>query len=463
MAELRIVPVTGIGEVRPGDDLAEMIAGVAPWLEDGDVLVVTSKIVSKSEGRLVELPPAGPARDAARERVIASETARVVATRGPTRIVQTRHGLVLASAGVDASNVDPSWLVLLPVDPDASARALRAELRERRGVDVAVIVTDTMGRPWRLGLVDVAIGVAGLDPLLDHRGQRDAYGNELHVTITAVADQLAAAAELAKGKLDGVPVAVVRGWPLVSATDGPGARALVRSPELDMFRLGTAEARAEGHAAGLAEGHAAGLAAGMLAAAGPDDAVAFGDAPVDPEAVDRAFATAVRALAGSGALHRLYGVAGGRHPGGQQPGDHRAGDVDGSWTGVQPVTRAAETGAPLPQRTAEIVVATVGAPGDLQAAVAVGAAVQRLRAALAAEGLAAAWIPAVPGGTPGSVAGGPGAIAGAPGSVAGIAIPPGHVPLGLLAIGAPASGTPNPSVPRTDPEGADGSAVTCVR
>lgn len=252
---LLVLPVRGIGEVTPGADLAGIIWAAAPWLRDGDVLVVTSKIVSKAEGRLVPVPPEeGPARDAAREAALAAETARPVATRGPTRIVQTRHGFVLASAGIDASNVDPSYLVLLPVDPDASARALRAGLRELSGRDVAVIVTDTMGRPWRLGLTDVAIGAAGVPALRDHRGEVDPYGNDLYITQLAVIDELAAAGELVKGKTDQVPVAVVRGFlparapdgEAARAPDGEGARVLVRDPESDLFSLGTAEARADG-------------------------------------------------------------------------------------------------------------------------------------------------------------------------------------------------------------------------
>src|SRR5690606_17747327 len=193
---LEILPVRGIGEVRPGDDLAALIAHAAPWLRDGDVLVVTSKIVSKAEGRLVEVPADGPEREAARAQALTAETARPVARRGNTRIVQTHHGYVMASAGIDESNVDRTCLVLLPKDPDASARGLRAALRERAGVDVAVIVSDTMGRPWRLGLVDVALGAAGIDPLRDHRGEIDPYGNELRLTEMAVVDELAAAAEL---------------------------------------------------------------------------------------------------------------------------------------------------------------------------------------------------------------------------------------------------------------------------
>ncbi|MFI1990069.1 coenzyme F420-0:L-glutamate ligase [Actinoplanes sp. NPDC020271] len=242
---LEILPVEGIGDVTPGDDLAELITAAAPWLRDGDVLVVTSKIVSKAEGRLVEVPADGPERDEARVRVLESETARVVARRGPTTIVQTRHGFVMAAAGIDASNVDKTHLVLLPADPDASARRLRADLAAR-GLDVAVIVSDTMGRAWRNGLTDVALGASGIDALLDHRGQTDPYGNELSLTQMAVVDELSAAAELVKGKCDQVPVAVVRGYPIRRENADVGVSVLIRDGQSDMFSLGTAEARAEG-------------------------------------------------------------------------------------------------------------------------------------------------------------------------------------------------------------------------
>jgi coenzyme F420-0:L-glutamate ligase/coenzyme F420-1:gamma-L-glutamate ligase len=245
---LRIWPVTGIGEVRPGDDLAAIIGDAARWLADGDVLVVTSKIVSKAEGRLVDVPTDDPEEfERARQAAIDAESVREVARRGPTRIAQTRHGLVLASAGVDASNVERGWLALLPEDPDDSARRLRSGLRDKLGVDVAVVITDTMGRPWRLGLVDMAIGVAGLRPLRDHRGEIDPYGNQLQLTQQAVADELAAAGDLVKGKLTGVPAAVVRGLdPAMLADDAAGAAALVRPSNEDLFSLGTAEAREAG-------------------------------------------------------------------------------------------------------------------------------------------------------------------------------------------------------------------------
>jgi coenzyme F420-0:L-glutamate ligase/coenzyme F420-1:gamma-L-glutamate ligase len=243
---LEVLPVRGIGDVTAGDDLAALITANAPWLRDGDVLVVTSKIVSKAEGRLVEVPADGPEREAAREEVLAAETRRVVARRGPTAIVQTHHGFVMAAGGIDASNVDKTHLVLLPADPDGSARALRATLLAR-GLQVGVIVSDTMGRAWRNGLTDVALGAAGIEPFRDHRGEIDPYGNELQLTQMAVIDELAAAGELVKGKCDQVPVAVVRGYPGAGTAETAGAVALLRDAASDMFSLGTAEA----HAAGL--------------------------------------------------------------------------------------------------------------------------------------------------------------------------------------------------------------------
>lgn len=241
-----VLAVRGIPDVRPGDDLAKLIVAAAPWLADGDILVVTSKIVSKAEGALADVPESGPEREAARERILQSQTARIVATRGHTRIVQTHHGFVMASAGIDNSNVERSQLVLLPEDPDRSARALRRTLRDEYGLDVAVIISDTMGRPWRNGLTDVALGCAGIEPLRDYRGETDPHGNELHITQMAVVDELAAAAELVKGKVDRVPVAVVRGL-LTSTRDSSGViPTLIRDAEHDLFSLGTAEARALG-------------------------------------------------------------------------------------------------------------------------------------------------------------------------------------------------------------------------
>ncbi|MFC5180109.1 coenzyme F420-0:L-glutamate ligase [Actinomadura harenae] len=230
----QVFGVPGMPEIGEGSDIAALIP--ADLVEDGDVLVVTSKIVSKAEGRVLVADD--------REKAIDAETVRVVARRtherGETRIVETRQGLVMAAAGVDASNTEPGTVLLLPVDPDASARRIRARVRELTGANVAVIVSDTMGRPWREGLIDNAIGAAGISPLDDFRGRTDNYGNPLQATITAVIDQLASAGELAKGKVSGVPVAVVRGLSdLVTDDDGPGARSLVRSPEEDMFRFGS--------------------------------------------------------------------------------------------------------------------------------------------------------------------------------------------------------------------------------
>jgi coenzyme F420-0:L-glutamate ligase/coenzyme F420-1:gamma-L-glutamate ligase len=233
-----VTPVTGLPEITEGSDLARLIEAAlieaaVPGLADGDILVVTSKIVSKAEGRLIH---------ADREQAIDAEMVRLVAQRGPARIVETRHGLVMAAAGVDNSNTPPGTVVLLPVDPDASARRLRKELSGRLGVSIGVVVTDTLGRPWRVGQTDAAIGAAGVAPVRDFRGQRDTFGNLLEVTLTAVADEIAAAADLVKGKTDGVPVAVVRGLAdLVTADDGPGAAALIRPASEDMFRFGSTE------------------------------------------------------------------------------------------------------------------------------------------------------------------------------------------------------------------------------
>ena len=233
MAKLTVVPVTGLPEIAAGSDLAALIAETAADVRDGDILVVTSKIVSKAEGRVV----AGP-----REQAIEAETARVVARRGATTIAQTRHGLVLAAAGVDESNTAPGSVVLLPEDPDESARRLRKALHARTGRTVGVVITDTMGRPWRAGQTDNAIGAAGVTPVRDYRGEADTFGNILEVTVAAVADEIAAAADLVKGKSRGVPVAVVRGLAdLVTEQDGPGARELIRPAGEDMFRFGSAD------------------------------------------------------------------------------------------------------------------------------------------------------------------------------------------------------------------------------
>ncbi|MGR0218488.1 coenzyme F420-0:L-glutamate ligase [Agromyces sp. ZXT2-6] len=253
--------LAGIGEIRPGDDLVEVIVTAAGGtLVDGDILVVTSKVVSKAEGRIVR------ARD--RERAITDETVRVVATRahadGVTRIVENRLGMVAAAAGVDASNTDDGTVLLLPVDPDASARTIAAGLRSRTGAHVGVILSDTLGRPWREGQTDVAIGAAGVQVFDDLRGTTDAAGKPLSVTMPCVADELAAAGDLVKGKAGGWPVAVVSGLGrIVGSLDLPGARSIVRPSERDLFRMGTDEAIAHGMVAGRSAGYSAGKSIGF--------------------------------------------------------------------------------------------------------------------------------------------------------------------------------------------------------
>ncbi|MEO7146411.1 MAG: coenzyme F420-0:L-glutamate ligase [Terrimesophilobacter sp.] len=252
MVGISLWSVPGIPEIVPGDDLNQIIAdavtsvgGVGNGaLLDGDIVIITSKIVSKAEGRRLNA--------ADREDAITAETVRVVATKahagGVTRIVENRLGLVLAAAGVDSSNTDPGTILLLPVDPDSSARGLCAALRKRFDARVAVVVSDTLGRPWRLGQTDVAIGAAGLRVLDDLRGSVDAGGRTLDATITAVADEIAAAADLVKGKAGALPVAVLRGLGhLVGDLTEPGARSIVRPTSDDLFSQGTAESYRDGY------------------------------------------------------------------------------------------------------------------------------------------------------------------------------------------------------------------------
>ena len=239
---ISITPIEGLPEIREGDDLAELIAERA-GLQEGDVLVVAQKVVSKAEGRVVRLADVEPSEEARslagdedprRLEVILRESKRIVRSRPPLVIAETRHGFVCASAGVDSSNAPgPETVVLLPEDPDASAGRLRERLRELTGAEVGVIVSDSFGRPWRQGTTDVAIGLAGVRPLLDLRGERDPAGYELHATVIAVADELAAASELVLGKTSGIPAAVIRG----ASIAGPGsARDLVMPAERDLFR-----------------------------------------------------------------------------------------------------------------------------------------------------------------------------------------------------------------------------------
>jgi len=250
---------TGLPEIGAGDDLATMLGDhFEGMLQEGDILAVTSKILSKAEGRQVAA--------ADREAAITAETVRVVASRshpkGVTRIVENPLGLVMAAAGVDSSNTPEGSVLLLPVDPDGTARDLCRALRQRFGISLGIVITDTFGRPWRTGQTDVAIGAAGLRVLDDLRGTNDSQGRRMDVTVAAVADEIAGAADLVKGKTSGNPVAVLRGLGhLVGSLDEPGARALVRAAAEDMFRLGSDEAWQEGYAAGIAHAAASSTAA----------------------------------------------------------------------------------------------------------------------------------------------------------------------------------------------------------
>ena len=374
-AELRVWGVSGLPEIGEGDDLAEHLA-VASQLRDGDIVVVTSKVVSKAEGRI---------RHTDREQAIDAETERVVAQRGPTRIVQTRHGLVLAAAGVDASNTEPGTVVLLPENPDGSARRIREGLRDRLGVSVGVIVSDTFGRPWRVGLTDVAIGAAGLDVLNDLRGSSDTHGNPLDVTVTAVADELAAAGDLVKGKLDGVPVAVVRGLDhLVGATDATGAQAMVRPADEDMFRFGSRDVVAARRT--IRE---------------------FGDEPVDPAAVRRAVAAALTAPAPHHTTPWRFVLVESPHERKRLLDAMLAAwveDLRGDGFGEESITRRTRRGNVLRNAPYLVVPCLVGAgmheyPDQRRAraeremfAVSMGAGVQNFLVALAVEGLGSCWV-----------------------------------------------------------------------
>ncbi len=248
--EFRVIGITGLPEITPGSDLVELAIEAAGnqglQLSNRDVLVFTQKIVSKAEGRLVRLSDVQPsalaevfARDGARDpravEVVLREARRVVKMDRGILITETHHGLVCAQAGVDASNVpDPETVALLPADPDRSAAQLRSAIRERTGADVAIIISDTFGRPWREGLTNVAIGVNGIAPLLDYRGKQDPHGRPLTATLIAVADELSSAAELVMGKLDRIPVALIRGYSY--QLDGGKGADMVRPADKDLFR-----------------------------------------------------------------------------------------------------------------------------------------------------------------------------------------------------------------------------------
>ena len=250
MSEIRIIGLAGIPEVHAGDDLPAMIVTAArdgASIDDGDVLVVTQKIVSKAEGRIVDLATVTPSpfaeryaalfeKDARQIEVVLGETKRIVRMEHGVMICETHHGFICANAGVDASNVEKTGtLCLLPVDSDASARGIRTAVRAALAVDVAVVISDTFGRPWREGHVNFAIGLAGIRPVIDYAGQHDPGGYELRVTQMAVVDELAAAAELVHGKLARVPVAVIRGVEYQRADDASTSE-LIRPAEKDMFR-----------------------------------------------------------------------------------------------------------------------------------------------------------------------------------------------------------------------------------
>jgi len=419
-SQLTVTGVGGLPEIAPGADLAQLICQAAPDLRDGDIVVITSKIVSKAEGRVIRED---------RERAIDAEAVRVVARRGQTRIVETRHGLVQAAAGVDSSNTAPGTVVLLPEDPDGSARRLRKALSERRGVSVGVVITDTMGRPWRIGQTDAAIGAAGLAPLRDHRGQADTFGNPLEVTIAAVGDEIAGAADLVKGKTTQVPVAIVRGLAeLVTESDGPGAAALIRPATEDLFRLGAADVLHERRT--VRE---------------------FTAEPVDAGAVRRAIAAALTAPAPHHSEPWRFAIVESGRAKVALLDDMLAAwvaDLRGDGFTQEQISRRVRRGEPLRRAPLIIVPCLVadaahGYPDQRRCTaersmflVSMGAAVQNLLVALAVEGLGSCWVS--------STLFCQGAAA------ASLGLPPGWEPMGAVGVGHPAA--PPPPRPGRDPE-----------
>jgi coenzyme F420-0:L-glutamate ligase/coenzyme F420-1:gamma-L-glutamate ligase len=465
MNEITIAGVPGLPEITPGDNLAELILAATPDLADGDILVVTSKIISKAEGRVITSD---------RDNAIATETVRVVARRGPTTIAQTRHGLVMAAAGVDRSNTAPGTVVLLPEDPDESARRLRKKIGDLAGAKIGVLITDTMGRPWRNGQTDAAIGAAGVLPLRDHRGQTDSFGNVLEVTVTAVADEIAAAGELVKGKTDQVPVALVRGLaelvipasagssPASAARppsgqvggdvpgtapatagqigvdvpgtapatagqiggDGPGAAALVRPAAEDMFRLGAADV----------------LGARRTVRDFTAD-------PVDPAAVRRAIAAALTAPAPHHSQPWRFAVVESESAKTRLLDAMLAAwvaDLRGDGFTEEQIARRTRRGEPL-RRAPLLIVPCLLAdaahtyPDERRNAsersmflVSMGAGVQNLLVALAVEGLGSCWISST--------------LFCGPVATAALELPDGWEPMGAVGVGHAAS----PPAPRPD-------------
>ncbi len=436
-ASVEILPIAGLPEFRPGDDLAAAIAAAAPWLRDGDVLVVTSKILSKVEGRLVAVPADPAGREAARRELVRSEAVRVVARYGESyMITENKLGIVQAASGVDASNVASGEVALLPENPDASAATLRDALGSLLGVRVAVVVTDTMGRAWRMGQVDAAIGSAGLRVLHRYAGTIDGQGNELAVTEVALADEIAAAADLVKGKLGGLPVAVVRGLSVVD--DGSTARDLLRPGNEDLFALGTAEAIAQGRREAV-------LLRRSIRS--------FSAAPVDPDTLRRAIAVGLTAPAPHHTHPVRFVWVRNRQLRAKLLDAMRAAwraDLRGDGWSEERIDRRVARGEIL-YGAAELVLpfrVPDGAHeypderrGSAEAAmftVAAGAAVQGLLVALAAEGLGSCWVSST---------------LFAPDVVRGVLdLPADWAPLGAVAVGHPADGPLAPREPRGDGE-----------
>ncbi|MDQ6657060.1 MAG: coenzyme F420-0:L-glutamate ligase [Actinomycetota bacterium] len=350
---LQVLGVLGLPDFRPGDDLVAAIAGAAPWIIDGDVLVITSKVLSKTEGRLIPSPADPEERDDFRRQLIDAETVRLVAQIGKTKIVQNHLGLVAAAAGIDASNVHANEIALLPTDPDGSAAELVRAFADR-GLRIGVVITDTQGRAWRAGVTDVAIGAAGIAVLDDHRGGIDEHGNHLVVTQVATGDEMAAAADLVKGKLSAVPAAVLRGLNATgSGTHSGGGRELIRPTEEDLFRLGTDLALEQGR-----------LDAATTAAIES----AFGEGLVGVATLQRCIGQTLSLIGPSiGDGVEMLMTNGDR----------------------QIVVATAEVPSPVPDQASS-------APAVMQAPAKAGAALQVLRGLLAAEGIAAHWLSPLP-------------------------------------------------------------------